>query len=399
MESLEKIEEQKIETPEQETKERQLPVGIGGAELKKDRETLPAVEVANEVSWVNNKMNSPFDLKVGQQSRLGMFLTPNPQEGENIFNLEISGSHTRSGILGRVIFNDKEGRLYRDIDLKGMGYVKTRADKQGYKREVGPVIGSYGKGSGEYSKFSFFAGSTGITNQELIRRDIDFSEKFLKAGIRTHRVIALIDLEEVIDRDGKKISIAEAKEKGILSKEDEPVIEVRAFGVRSRLFDLENYAKSSFQRDIYSFPPKARKILDDAKNFVAQEQNIDLASFTDDDYFKWLADTTAINIARMHYHRWVSGYLTSHNITLDARLVDLDSVVVFRKDREEMAGDRIKSYEDDFNYARGQLSGFFYALKSYLPMESRKYIKSFDDTYKTELERLKSEKNTRKSKR
>lgn len=36
---------------------------------------------------------------------------------------EVSGSHTRSGILGRVIFSDKEGRLYRDIDLKGIGYV------------------------------------------------------------------------------------------------------------------------------------------------------------------------------------------------------------------------------------------------------------------------------------
>ena len=76
----------------QEVEERRLPVGIGGVELKKDRKTLPAIEVANEVSWVNNKMNLPFNLKVGESSRLGMFLTPNPQKGESTYNLEVSGS-------------------------------------------------------------------------------------------------------------------------------------------------------------------------------------------------------------------------------------------------------------------------------------------------------------------
>ena len=342
-------------------------------------------------------MNSPFDLKVGQQSHLGMFLTPNPQEGENIFNLEVSESHTRSGILGRVIFNDKEGRLYRDIDLKGMGYITSGpdVDGKGYKREVGPVLGSYGKRSGEQSQFSSFLGTTGIANQELIRRDIDFSEKFLKAGIRTHRVIAVIDLTEIIDEDGKKISIAEAKEKEILSKEDEPVIEVRAFGVRSRLFDLMNHSKKIVSDG--TLLPKARKILDDAKNFVAQEQNINLANFTDGAYFKWLADTTAINIARMRFNGWVSGYLTVHNITLDGRLVDLDSVIVFREDREEKgAGGTRKSYEDDFDCAREELREFFSRLVS--QRNNVKYIKSFNDAYRSELARLKSEKKLRKPK-
>ncbi|MDO8496074.1 MAG: hypothetical protein Q7S43_01330 [bacterium] len=396
MKSLEKIKEQ-TQTSEPETKERQLPVGIGGAELKKDRETLPAIEVANEVAWVNNKMNSPFDLKVGRQSRLGMFLTPNPQEGENIFNLEVSESHTRSGILGRVIFNDKEGRLYRDIDLKGMGYITSGpdVDGKGYKREVGQVLGSYGKISGEQSQFSYFLGTTGIANQELIRRDIDFSEKFLKAGIRTHRVIAVIDLTEIIDEDGKKISIAAAKEKDILSKEDEPVIEVRAFGVRSRLFDLMNHSKNIASDG--TLPPKARKILDDAKSFVTQEQNINLANFTDDAYFKWLADTIAINIARMCHHGWVSGYLTVHNITLDARLVDLDSVIVFREDRDEEGVNGMrKSYENDFDYAREELTAFFSTLAP--EKDNTKYGKSFNAAYKTELARLKLEKKPHKPK-
>lgn len=97
---------------------------------------------------------------------------------------------------------------------------------------------------------------------------------------------------------------------------------------------------------------------------------------------------------------WVSGYLAVHNITLDARLVDLDSVVVFRKDRyEEGAGGIRKSYEDDFYYARRELLDFFRELKTRLSIEPHKYIKSFEDTYKTELEKLKSKKNARKLKR
>ena len=45
-ENLEQVDVRKS----QEVKEKQLPVGIGGVELKKDKKTLPAVEVANEVS-------------------------------------------------------------------------------------------------------------------------------------------------------------------------------------------------------------------------------------------------------------------------------------------------------------------------------------------------------------
>src|SRR3989344_3079542 len=305
--------------------ERQLPTGIGGEKLKENRETLPAVEVANEVSWVNNKMNLPFDLRVGESSRLGMFLTPNPQTGEQAFNLEVSGSHTRSGILGRVIFSDKEGRLYRDIDLKGTGYIHKKT------RKVRPA-GDWD----QMSKFSSYHGTSGIADQELIRRDVDFSEKFLKAGILTHRVVALFDLKQIIDQSGQKISIAEAKERGILSEKDEPVIEMRAYGVRTRLWDI--YDALGFESSFFGVNKMERptsdqaiKLLTDAKMFVAQERNINPPDdLTFNDYFRWLVETIAINIARMHYNNWVSGYLTPHNMTLDGRFVDLDSVEVWK---------------------------------------------------------------------
>ena len=326
----------------QEVEERRLPVGIGGVELKKDRKTLPAIEVANEVSWVNNKMSLPFNLKVGESSRLGMFLTPNPQKGESTYNLEVSGSHTRSGILGRVIFSDKEGRLYRDIDLKGTGYVI--GDYYRGVKKVGPIVESHDRISGG-SSFSSFKGTTGIVNEELIRRDINFSEKFLKAGIRTHRVIAILELKEVIDNNGNKISIAEAKKIGILSEKDEPVIEVRAFGVRSRIHDvIDDLRGRDFLRAYES-----SRLLSDAKNIVAQELNIEPDKFTNNDYFDWLIITTAINMARMHYNKWVNGYVTAHNLTLDGRIVDLDSVETIAEHERRQKGDigKSKSFEDD----------------------------------------------------
>ncbi len=364
--------------------ERQLPTGIGGEKLKEGRDTLPAVEVANEVSWVNNKMNLPFELKVGEPSSLGMFLTPDPKTGEKVFNLEVSGSHTRSGILGRVIFSDKEERLYRDVDVKGMGYVWVDDEIT-----VGPVIESYGKISGENSQFGMFKGTTGIANQELIKRDVHFSENFLKAGIRTHGVIAVIELKEIIDRNGKKVTIDEAKKGGILAKEDEPVIEIRAFGVRSRLHDATLALKSDKTR--------ALKLLSDAQNVVAQELGISPKELFFEEYFKWLIETTAINLARMRYNKWISGYLSSHNITLDGRIVDLDSVEI-AKDDEGIKDNFLKTFEKDKDQAFDSLADLIFAAREsevlpneFLTNECGHYG-FYKTTYEKELARLKKEK-------
>ncbi len=383
--------------------ERQLPTGIGGEKLKENRETLPAVEVANEVSWVNNKMNLPFDLRVGEPTKLGMFLTPNPQEDQSTFNLEVSGSHTRSGILGRVIFSDKDGRLYRDIDLKGTGFIQRDLsfNWENVEIKVAPVEGHYGETSGKRSEFSYFGGSTGIANQELIRRDVNYSEKFLKAGIRTHRVIAVVDLKEIIDASGNKISVTEAKNKGILSKEDEPVIEIRAFGVRWRIHDVVE-ALSSYNPENNK---AARRILLDAKNMVAQELGRDPDGFSYKDYFEWLVLTTALNLARMRHNKWVSGYLTEHNIILDGRFVDLDSVETESevKRKTEIAkreSDRRfvpKDFSDDYQRVEDSLHKLFGLVTermgpSYSYYNSIFLSTSLKEFYEREFKRLQAEK-------
>src|SRR3989344_5879239 len=112
-----------IDKPTDENLSPDFYVGIGGKEISEGVEKLSAVEVQNEVIWVNKNIEFPFSVEKGGNNRLGMFLTPKSQtEDEKPYHLEVRPRHRRSGILGRVVFKDKEGRLYRDVDLKGVGF-------------------------------------------------------------------------------------------------------------------------------------------------------------------------------------------------------------------------------------------------------------------------------------
>lgn len=329
--------------------ERQLPTGIGGEKLKEDRETLPAVEVDNEVSWVNNNLDLPFDLKVGEPTSLGLFLTSKILISDSSFPIETSMGHSRSGLLGRVIFKDKQGNLYRDIDAKGLGY-STISYQEG-EQKVGKVKKAESDGTARSTTGGWYTkGTLGILNDSLARRDIRFTREFMKAGIRTHQPIALIELKEIIDEFGNRVSVEEAKRKGILADTDEPVIELRAYGTRSRLNDVAQ-AKD---------PNVAEKLLSDAMAIVVQEKNLSLETFSKLDYLKWLIETTAINIARMHYKKWVHGFLTVHNISLDGRIVDLDSVENIKEHERNVDSKVVKSFEGDHDKAMESLMDFVF---------------------------------------
>ncbi|MBU6500307.1 MAG: hypothetical protein KGJ89_00550 [Patescibacteria group bacterium] len=306
-----------------------LPIGIGGDKLAEGRETLPAVEVKNVVEWVNPHLQLPFDLREGKPSKLGMFLTQEdyPEDG---YELEVHRQHKRSGIIGHVIFKDDEGRLYRDVDVKGIGYAFN--DYYNPRLAVRPPVPH------ERNKESTW----GILDEGYARSDIDMSEKFLKAGIRTHRDIALIKLNEIIGSGGRRMGIKEAKEAGNLRSEDEPVVLVRAFGTRMRLEDA--YDK--------------RELIEDARLLVAQELGLDPKKFNTTDYLIWLTKTTAQNIARMHKHGWLHGYLSDHNITLDGRIVDLDSVVTEKEALREVDDEKRKSRGEDYGRAEENIMEF-----------------------------------------
>lgn len=95
---------------------KQFPTGTGEQFLEKRKELrLPAVEVKNTVIWVNPAFReAPFKLKQGTQSPLGIFFTPRPEaySDEEIRNSFVMPEDDigRSGLLGEVVFRDREGR-------------------------------------------------------------------------------------------------------------------------------------------------------------------------------------------------------------------------------------------------------------------------------------------------
>ncbi len=226
--------------------------------------------------------------------------------------MEVKKPHFRSSQLGHVLFRDKESRLYRDVDLKGIGNIEPGSSISSYPYRVGlvdPIRGLVGR-------------TEGILNREFAENDITMAENFLKWGIRTYRAIGLIKLNEIIDQSGNKISVKEAKEKGLLKYRDEPVVEIRAFGSRSRIQDIPYEYEKEKNRNM---------LLNDAKIMVAQELGVDGNKFSDEKYVAWMLEVMAQNIARIHSRGLIHGYLTDHNITLDGRIVDLDSVETLKE--------------------------------------------------------------------
>ena len=343
--------------------ERKLPVGLGQEELAKRRETLPAVEVANKVIWVNDNFPElPFKIEQGKPTDLGLFLTPEIQAGQEIYNLETLKLHSRTAILGRVIFQDRQGRLYRDIDLKGVGFtVRATSDPD----SLGKVVPVQTTANSE-------AQTRGIVDKPYAWSDKDAAAIFLRAGISTYQILAITELEEIIDAQGNKISIAEAKARQLIKTTDKPVVEIRAFGTRARIGDLENEAEGV-----------AARLFEDARLLVSQSLGLPEESFSGTEYARWFVNEIAHGVARMHAAGLVHGYLNSHNITLDAKIVDLDSV-----EKTEEAGSN-KSYIKDRENVRAALYALFSKINS-TELKVSELLKQFEDEYEIEFAKIKN---------
>lgn len=263
--------------------------------------------VANTVLFANPNI-SPLRLEVGEPSPLGIFAdrsyssdeAPRLIKGQQV--LQVWSGHDRSIRAAQVLFADAQGHVYRDIDLKGIGHVRW-----GYgdwsQRPVSWV--------GKPGKDRHDGGRDGLLNRDTAFPTWEWAEKFVKAGIRTYRILAIIGLEELMV-NGDRINIEEARARDIVDKDFYPVVEVRAFGTKARVSNL------SFS----NWNPG--DLIDDAKQLIARELRIPI--FSNDEYVLWFARTLGINVGLMHGKSWVHSYLTDHNITLDCCIVDLDSV-------------------------------------------------------------------------
>lgn len=346
-------------------------------------------EVKNKVVDINPHLRIPFKLEKGKPTPLGVFAETNfnfhfkpAERPKGKKSLEVfPKQHRRSAILGRAVFEDDQGRRYRDIDLKGVGVIG--GPPYYHRVRVGEPGGYRGEG----------AGREGLLDRKVAEYDYRRSEQFTKAGIRTSRTVAVIELEELVV-NGQRISRVEAIRQGRIDRSFHPAVEVRAFGTRGRVEDLEAGGREY-----------GRELLADAKRFVEQELGFD-RPMSDAEYLEWFAKTLGRNVALMHKNGWAHGFLAKgHNITLDCRIVDLDSVEELidlhslqrdcfgeegaDKAIEKLAGSVSRIGESDYMYPvfkKSELVDLFQASYDSIfpPEERKKYFSRFERAKKNQ---------------
>ncbi len=349
---------------------KEFPLGSPEFVEKRHELELPAVEVRNTVRHVNPAFKEvPFRIEEGKPTPLGLFFTPDEEkhDPESVRHMVIAPEWRsgRAGSLHPVIFRDTDGNLYRDVDVKGMGAFRRHTPDKGsfYVREPGPVE----------DHDVTYASTYGILDRRVAEYDEKRSEELIRAGIRTYRIIGNAELGEVIDKNGEKIPITEAKKRGLIPNFMEPALEFRAFGTRERI----QYLKGNTER--------GRLAVEDAKRLVAAELGREPDNLSIEEYAEWFTKTLAQQIAKLKKYGLYHGYLHYHNLTLDCRIVDLDSV----NELAEEAKRKNVSEEDlnsrDFDDARSNLM----ELWEYLGLEVESKNQLFDLYEKAYDEELK----------
>ncbi|MDO8576412.1 MAG: hypothetical protein Q7R90_03795 [bacterium] len=264
--------------------------------LSSGRERLPALALDNTVLEVNPAFNGtlPFDLREGTKGDLALFFG---EETGSDKELGVREFHWRSGDLGKIVFRDTEGRKYRDVDLKGCGYLRQTG--------LGPIHNP----QWEQDTASGHYGYLGLLDKDRAQNDSYVSELLTTNGIRTHRSLAIFELKElpVGGRETlKRVPIPELREQGLLDEQYDPVIQMRAFGTKTRLGE-----------------PVTAADFDDAISLIRLEGGTSPATRLE--YLDWFIETLGKGIGRMHKLGYVHRYLTERNVTLDCRMVDLDA--------------------------------------------------------------------------
>lgn len=255
-------------------------------------ETRDSIPVSNEVIYVNDNINLPFDFEIGKEADLARFLT-DLKGTEGKLQLGIDSIHGRSAFLGKIKIGDKQGNVYTDVDFKGGGYVEWEA------------------GSAKVKKIERFTHvmadeTKGLWNKDDAELERDITERLSMAGVRTCRIAAIMKLNEISMPDGTKISVEDAKKQGLVEKDKNPVLGLRLYRYRER---IEHEQKRS------------QKIFERVKKIVEAEikHNINW-----DGYIEWFASTLGKNIACMHKAGIRSGAISLHNVTLACELLDVD---------------------------------------------------------------------------
>lgn len=340
--------------------------------------------VANTVTVVNPDLSLPFSIEIGKSASIGIFaesaLNENPIDippGKRV--LQRLPHHMRSALFLSEPFSDKDGGWYRDIDIKGVGYL-------GLPTQLGEswiaIVSRPGQRKdkpdedGRYERY-------GLLDKPTAYYDYEWEKKFTKAGVRTVKTVAITDLHELIV-GRKKISLDEAIKNGTIDPDFNPVIQARAFGTLARVRDLQDFHRLEWveelakkhkeeigiSNDMTNYQATSDMLLRDAKKLVAHE--LGKETISDKEYLEWFARTLGENVAIIHKNGWQHNYLHDQNITLDCRIADFDGSGVITA--FDSSG---HSYRREMELANSTITELFEKVKSQIKEEHFDVYRSF----------------------
>ncbi len=261
-----------------------LPVGPVEATVDWVNRRAPQV-LKNAIGRAGEQANAPFAFfrthntysaspKPGRDAVLCIPLWAVPNSG---------GGHGRSvRLMGNFSFGTPSGEKLASLDIKGVG---PSALKRGPRHE---------------NDFS----DTGTYDLRLARRDRDYALKFLRQGARVALPVGIIKLRQVYDKGGR-ISMDEAKKRGLVSPIREPVLYLRGVESSLRLNDAEHADMRAY--------------------FYAHRKERGWRTMTD--YGAWLASEAAKSLAIIRNSGLDFQWPHSQNFTIAGEILDFDSVM------------------------------------------------------------------------
>ncbi len=260
---------------------KQQPVSpVPGRTIKIAEDVPPALKKRIENGFFNVFVDWSKGLRAG---------FPNPLSVHRLHFLE---NHGRVLFL-KYRFKDALGTEHNYLTLKGGGAPKEHAIRNWYTPI--PTTGI----SEDFEDW-------GLVRREDALKDWAISEKLAKRGVKTSKPIAIIELGEVKDENGKPVAVEKLEEFGF-SNEEKPVLYIRAMPQVMRLGDLlEN-------------PESLAAIVKWGRKKFGWKST--------EDYFIWVSRNAGENLAKMHNAGFVHNYYSTHNITVDGRTVDFDGTI------------------------------------------------------------------------
>lgn len=139
------------------------------------------------------------------------------------------------------------------------------------------------------------------TNPQIFEESTAYALR-VQAGVDAEKILAVIELHELVDAEGRIISVEKARSRGLIPINFVPSVVVRAVSETDRLKGLD---KERFEK---YFNYNQRKF----------------GWKTHSDFFDWWVKRAAGNLARMHDYHFVHLSLGDENYLIDGGLVDTD---------------------------------------------------------------------------